>query len=171
MVRNTEALGSQGQYEVIIGTLEVMGLLAVMSARRLRRARLSVKALEFPRVASAVSVGAFGHIRGALVAGALWHHPKDTCPRKIWFYLSGLSMQRIFPTRTLNKVLAVTGLDNSAVVHWLPSISTSNVCLRNRSTHALSLTHLPFPDNTTSGTCSENVPLYHQKMLPVRELP
>jgi hypothetical protein len=160
MVRNTEALGSRGQYEVIIGTLEVM------SARRLRRAHgvwLSVKALE----------SGFSSIcwRGALVASGLWHRPKDTCSRKIWFYLSGLSIQKIPPTRTLNKVLAVTGLDNSAVVHWLLSLSTSNVYLRNRSTHALSLTQLPFPHNTKSGACSENVPLYHQKMLPVRELP
>lgn len=71
MARNTEALGSHGQYEVIIGTLKVMGLLAITSARRLRRAHgvwLSGKALGFPGVASAVSVGAFGHTRGALMA-------------------------------------------------------------------------------------------------------
>src|SRR5437868_14932969 len=107
-----------------------------------------MKALEFPRVASAVSIGAFGHTRGTLVAGELRHRPKDTCSRKIWFTLG----TKYSPTRTLNKVLAVTGLDNSAVVHWLLSFSTSNVCLCNRSTHALSLTHLPFPDNTKPGT-------------------
>jgi hypothetical protein len=101
MVRNTEALGSQGQYEVIIGTLEVMGLLAIMSARRLRRARLSVKALEFPRVASAVSVGAFGHTRGALVAGGLWHHPKDTCPRKIMVLPLGTKYAKDIPNEDL----------------------------------------------------------------------
>jgi hypothetical protein len=134
-----------------------------MSAKRLRHAHgawLSVKALE----------SGFSSII-ALVASGLWHRPKDTCPRKIWFYLSGLSIQKISSTRTLNKVLAMTGLDNSAVVHWLLSLSTSNVYPRNRSTHALSLTQLPFPHNTKSDACSENVPLYHQKMLPVRELP
>ena len=74
MVRNTEALGSQGQYEVIIGTLEIMGLLAITSARRLRRAHgvwLSVKALESPRMVSAVSVGAFGHTRLWLVGSGI----------------------------------------------------------------------------------------------------
>jgi hypothetical protein len=102
MVPNTKVLGTQGQYDVIIGTLEAMGLLAITSARRLRRAhgvKLSVKALEFQRVASTVSVESFWHIRGALVASV----------QEMYGFTSGLGIQKIFRMRTLNKVLAVTG--------------------------------------------------------------